>query len=202
MATQPAEITRLMDNARNHVPGALDATIKLELFNVLDEILQASNFWQEEIEVSTRPGKTTYDLAGAEDGAIVSLLGCVNAAGTPVTAAMPTPGALELAREPTTAEVLTVTVAYTVVDPAGSDDYPRVPDGLIQKYHIGILAGVVGRMMAQPAKPYTNERMAIFNIRKFTGAVAECRSAVKHGNIHGGQTWRFPRFAPGRQRRG
>lgn len=201
MATQTPELTRLMENARIHLPGALDATLKLELFNTLDAFLQGSKFWREEIEYTASPGRTSYELVGTEMGAITDLMSNVNSLGTPVRASMDVLGTLVLVTEPSQSEELTATVAYTVVDPVGSDDYPRIPDELLHKYGAGILAGLVGRMMSQPAKPYTNERLAIFNLRTFTGAVAQARASVKHKNIYGGQSWRFPAFARGNQRR-
>jgi hypothetical protein len=198
--TESREITRLMDNARLHVPGALDAALKLELFNTFDDFLQRSLFWQESIDYMTSVGRTSYELAGTEDGAIVSLVSNVNGSDTPIRATMDTLGAIELAITPAQVEELTATVAYTVVDPVDVDDYPRIPDLLLSKYGAGILAGLIARMMSQPAKPYTNERLAIFNSRKFNAAVATARAAVAHANLHGGQTWRFPSFGPGSQR--
>jgi len=200
MATQTPELTRLMSNARVHIPGALDDTLKLELHNTLAEFLLKTKFWREQIEYTVRPGRTAYELAGTESGAIFALVANLNSNGNPVAASMATAGTLDLTNDPGTVEVLTAEVALTVVDPDASDDYPQIPDDLLVMYGEGILAGLVGRMMSQPAKPYTNERMGIFNLRKFNVSVATARAAVAHKNIHGGQAWRFPPFASGHQR--
>jgi hypothetical protein len=200
MATQTPELTRLMDNARVHLPGALDAALKLELFNVLDQFLQDTKFWQEDIDYVTRSGRTEYVLVGTEQGVITDLLNNVNANGSPVRASMPTLGTLVLGRDPTPSETLTATVAYTVVDPVGSDDYPQIPDELLYKYGRGITDGVVGAMMLQAAKPYTNQQLAVYHTRKFNGAIAQARADVAHRNVQGGQNWRYPAFAHGSQR--
>lgn len=200
MTVQTAELTRLMSNARIYLPGALDDGLKLELFNVLNDFLQQSKFWREDIDYTANSTRTSYELAGTEEGAITELVANVDSNGNSVPATMDILGTLALKTAPSQTQVYTATVAYTVVDPTDANSYPQFPDGLLQKYGEGILAGLLGKMMSQPAKPWTNERMAIFNLRKFAGAVANARAAVRHKNLYGGQTWHFPKFAGGRQR--
>lgn len=195
------EQLRLMSNIRVAVPGALDDAIRLELFNTLDQFLQETNFWQEEIDFTVTSGVMSYVLTPTEPGSIIALLAHTNAELVPVRATMALPGTVDLVNDPLTGEVYTATVSMTVVDPVDADDMPEMPDGLLLKYGAGITSGVIGRMMAQPAKPYTNERMGIYNTRLFRGTIANARSAVLHKNIQGGQTWRFPRtFKSGSQR--
>lgn len=189
-----------MANARVHLPGALDSMLKLELFNVIDEICKKSKFWQEEIDYTVTTGRTSYELAGVEDGQIIELLKNTNENDNPVAAWMDPIGTVVLRNDPTTGDVYTATVVYTVVDPVGSDDYPIIPDELLHKYGAGILDGVIGAMMAHPAKPYSNQQLAVFHTRKFAGAVAQARADVRHKHLYDGQTWRFPSFARGSQR--
>ena len=200
MAHQSPELLRLMDNARVHLPGALDSALKLELFNVLDEFCQRSKYWQEEIEITTTADQTEYQIAGVEDGQIIDLLYVVNENGSTVAASMPLLGTVVLRTEPEGGVVLTIGVAYTAVDPVSTDDYPVIPDELLHKYGKGILHGLVGAMMTHPAKPYSNQQLAVFHTRKFAGAVAQARADVRHKNLYDGQTWRFPGFAAGSQR--
>jgi hypothetical protein len=200
MATQAPELNRLMDNARVHLPGALDAGLKLELFNTLDEFLQGSKFWQEDIEYTARAGRTSYEVIGTEAGAVIELMANVNSSGRDVSASMPALGTLVLRADPMQTDTFTATVAYTVVDPMGTEDYPVIPEGALIKYGDGIKAGLIARMMLQPAKPYTNQQLAVLNMRKFNGTIAQARADVRHRNVYDGQTWRFPSFARGRQR--
>ena len=51
-----ADITRLMNNARDRLAGATDPLMQRELFNVMDEFFKGSNVWNEDIEL-TVPGK-------------------------------------------------------------------------------------------------------------------------------------------------
>lgn len=207
--TLTPELTRLMNNVRTYVPGAIDAALKLELFNTLDEFLRATNFWQEDVDFATElntaaagttPDNLDYEVIGGEPGYIISLLGVVNSADVPVSATMPTLGTVTVTNSPSTVETLTATVSYTVVDPVDNNDYPQMPEGLLQRWGAGIMYGIIGRMQAQPAKPYTNSQLAIFNLRKFDAEVARARTAVLHANTYGAQSWSFPKFAPGRQR--
>lgn len=189
-----------MNNARVYLPGVLDTGLELELFNVFDEFLQKSKFWQEDINYTTILNTTSYALTGTQPGAMTDLMTNVNANGAYIAASMGTLATLDLVASPTQVEVLTATVAYTVFDPADVNGYPQIPADMLHKYGVGILAGLIGRMMTQPAKPWTNQQLGIFNIRKFNGTVAQARADVRHENIYDGQTWRYPNFARGRQR--
>jgi hypothetical protein len=193
-------ITRLFTNARVHLPGVLDAAMKLELYNVLDDFLQRTNFWQEEIDYVTVAGQQEYTLVPTEDGQAIALLNNVNEQGGGVAATMSGLTVVRLATEPSeSGQTLTATVSFTVNQTDG-DDIPVYPDDLLEKYGQTILHGLVGNVMAQPAKPYSNQQLSVFNIRKYNGGVANAYAEVKHQNIHGGQRWRFPSFAGGSQR--
>lgn len=196
--TSPA-INRFMNNARVHLPGALDSAIQQEFFNVLDDFCQKSKIWQEEIEVNIETGETEYEIVASEPGTIVSLISFNNSNGIPVACSMATPGTIVLDAEPSNDDTCTAIVSLTVVDPTAGD-YPQFPEWLLQNYFTGLVDGVVGRMMAQPAKPYSNERMAIYRTRLFNDARARARSEASKKNLHGGQAWRFPQsFAPCRR---
>jgi hypothetical protein len=175
------------------VPGALDGLIQLELFNTLNEFLTTTLAWQEDITFTTVVDRTEYELSESEPASIILLLKTTNADGAPVSASMETPGTLVLTLEPATVEVFTAKVALTVVDPVDSFNYPKMPVWLLKRHYDVVLAGCLSRVMAQPAKPYTNERLAVFNARKFKSGMAAARAAVLHQNKLGGQRWQFPR---------
>src|SRR6478736_888743 len=111
-------IDRLFANSRIHLPGALDSALKLELFNVLDDFLQRSLFWQEDIDYVTVADQDTYTLTVTEGGKIISFLNNVNEAGSGVAATMAALGVVTLVTEPSVSgDTLTATFAKTVVDP-------------------------------------------------------------------------------------
>lgn len=192
-------LNRLMNNARVHLPGALDSALQQELFNALDDFCQGSRIWQEKIEVSARVDQTDYDIIPSEPGSIISLLAVVNDNDLPERATMEVPGTLVLASAPSAAATYIATVSLTVVDPT-TNDYPQFPDWFLQQYGQPLLDGVVGKMMSQVAKPYSNERMAIYHLRLFRNGIARARAEALRKNLQGAQAWRFPQsFAPCRR---
>lgn len=197
-----ADMNRLMDNARVKLPGALDATIQLELFAVLNEFFQASNLWYEDIAFSVtpttqtyleNPSAYTYELIPLEDGTINRLMTVVDSAGFPQSGIMPTPGFVTLQHSPNKADTFIARVGKTVTDPTATDGSPIFPDWVMNKYGNDILDGVLGRMMAQIAKPYSSPALASVYVRKFKQSINKARAEAMHGNLYRGQSWRFPR---------
>jgi len=200
MATHPDDLLRLMKNIRIHAPGAVDPVIKLELFNAFDEFFRDSGVWEQEINFTIRSGKSDYEI-WPDSGAIITLMSLVNATNIPVPATMEEPGIIILNTEPSNTEVLTATVKVTVADPNDTDDYPYIPSWLLKRYYTTLLDGTVSKLMMQPAKPYTNERLGIVHMRKFRSGIAVAQSQSRHKNLHGGVRWQFPTgFRAGSQR--
>lgn len=189
------DLTRLMNNVRLRVPGALDSAIQLELFNVLDEFLRETNVWQEAINFRTRAATADYSIEPESVSTIVRLIKLQNSDEIDVAATMELPGELVLKLEPSATETLTATVALTVNDPVNRENYPEFPAWILDKYWLGFVDGILSRMMSMPAKPYSNTQLAIFHGRKFAGLKATAKSEVLHKNLHNGQAWRFPSFA-------
>jgi hypothetical protein len=183
-----------MTDARVHLPGALDAAIQQVMFSALDEFFRASNVWQEDVPVPITPGVVTYDVDPEDvtSSKTVRLMQVLNTALVPVFATMETIGELVLGNTPVTAEVLTATIAVTVGDPTSSDGFPIFPSWLMEKYREGFLCGVLGKMMMQPAKVYSNQTLAVYHLRRFEGVKSQAKSDVRHKNIYGAQAWRFP----------
>lgn len=195
-----AELTRLMSNARVHLPGAIDENLKLELFNVLNQFFGDSNIWQEEIPFRVSSTGTEYPIEQESVSSIVRLLAVTNSDDTPVSATMAVPGELVLTSASGRSDTYTAVVSLTVKDPIQRDGYPEFPVWTLTKYGDGVLEGLLARMMAQPAKPYTNAQMSIFHMRKFNGAVSQAKFEALHKNVNNGQTWRFPRSFATRRR--
>ncbi len=195
-----ADMNRLMDHARIRLPGALDAALQMELFAVMNEFLQASNLWFEDIQFAVTPttqsyldvpGDYTYELI-PDQGAITRLQGVVDSKGFSVIASMPVLGQLIVAYSPTVADTYTARVSLTVTDPVTRDGYPEFPDWILNKYGNDILEGLLGRMMTQIAKPYTSTAGAQFHLRNFKQAVSQAKVEASHKNVYRGQNWRFP----------
>jgi hypothetical protein len=196
-----ADITRLMNNARIKLPGALDSTIQLEMFGALDDFFQASNIWTEDIAFAVTPPSDTYTIYPGNDGIINRLMSLVNSDGVMQQATMYTPGEIRLQFAPSQADTFTARVAKTVTDPTDNENFPVFPDWVVGKYGNDILDGVLGRMMGQIAKPYSSPSLAVFHLRKFQQTINKARAEAMHGNVYRAQNWRFPQsYASARHR--
>lgn len=188
-----ATTDRLMANVRIHVPGATDAVLQYELYNVMNDFFQDSNIWQEDIPFKVKSGINEYQIEQSSVSSIVRLLYMVNSSNYAVFGTMLTPGDIVLDVTPSNADTFTATVALTVDDPVAKSGFPEFPEWVLDKYMTGIVDGLVGRMMAQPVKPYSNPQLALLRQRSFRATVAQAKAEALHKNINNGQTWRFPR---------
>lgn len=193
-----AETDRLMDNARIHVVGATDTALQLEMFNVLQEFFQDSNIWTEKVDFQVTaaddPADTIYYVEPESEASINRLMGIVNSANLPVYGSMTTPGEIVLNTQPSQDDVYTAEIALTVNDPVARDGFAECPVWILNKYGLGIMHGLVARMMSQPAKPFTNVAMAAYHQKKFRGAVTLATNEAQHKNVNNAQAWCFPRF--------
>ncbi len=206
------DVTRLFNNARTRLNGALDDVLQYELFNVMDDFLKGSNAWLEDIDVpipGMDPVGTIYDVVPDTPSVINQLMWVYEVPesdtilrGPPMPATMSTPGELVLGRQPSNDTTVRVTVALTVQDPVTRDGYVQFPAWILAKYRAVILDGLLGKMMSQPGKPYTNTQMSIFHLRKFNAKTASARVEVQRNNKYRAQAWVFPGFARGSQRGG
>lgn len=205
MTFAPADINRLMDNARINLPGALDGAIQLEMFNLLNDFFQATNIWTEDITFAV----TTANILGSttlivpSSGVINRLMYVITADRSQRNMGMREPGVLEFIDVPGTSETWTARVALTVTDPIPTTGkiagFPQAPGWILAKYSNGLLDGLLGRMMMQVSKSYSNPRLGTMKLRNYNNAVATARSEARHQNLYGGQTWKFPGFARGHQ---
>lgn len=204
-----ADMNRLMDNARIRLPGALDAAMKFELFSVLDEFFRATNVWKEDITFSVTPTTDTYQenptaytysIVPLEDGTINRLEVVFDSGGSPRPATMSIPGEIILSSSPNEPDTFTARVYKSVKDPVTRDGYPVLPAWIMVKYGVDILDGLLGRMMSQIAKPYSNPPIAAVHLRKFKQAMNQAKAEAMHGNVYRGQRWLFPQSFSVRRR--
>lgn len=196
-----ADLNRLMDNLRIRLPGAVDDTIKLELFNVLKEFFDRSNCWYNDIEFAVTSGVKEYTITPLDLASPLRLIGVVDNNELALRAFYALPDQLTLDRAPNEDATYTARIALTVNDPVTREGYPDFPDWVLDKYMDGLIDGVLGRMMSQIAKPYTNERMGIYHMRRFRNVMAQAKVEAQHENVYRGQNWRFPQtFARRRAR--
>lgn len=194
MTSIPADVERLMNDIRTRLPGAIDDAIKREYFVTMREFFDTANIWTEEVEFDTESGETEYEVTQTENSQIIRLERVLDQNDRPVAAVMDEPGTITLGFEPTSEETFIATLILNVDDPTDRDDFPQFPSWILKKYMEGIMDGILGRMMSQPAKPYANERLAIYHMRRFRVAMVKAKTEWRHGQLFGAQRWQFPRF--------
>lgn len=187
------DYARLINQAIVELPGATDAGIRQMLFEVFHEFFTETDSWQEEISVSILVDtKTPYRLVIAEGGEFVRLLGIVNTRGTSQPAVADMVGVVTLRDTPSVADTWTATVSKTVGIPVDRAGAPLVPDWVVSRWEPELIAGLLGRMMMQSKKPFSNMALAKYHLQRFRNGLGRVKSAVLHGNLKGANTWRYP----------
>jgi hypothetical protein len=195
---------RLIKNARVSLPGSLDDAILLEFFNVMDQFFRDSGVWSEDIGFSVLandPVGTVYAIDPLGVSYIVRLFSVFNGQGQQHAAIMEIPGEVTLLTPPGYDGIFVASVMLSVADPVQEDRLPEFPEWVLQKYSQGILHGLLGRMMAQPAKPYTNAQLAAAHLGAFRKTISVASTESIHLNVHGAQSWIFPQSFSTRSRR-
>lgn len=183
-----------MNQARMKLPGASDLGIKAELYEALREFFEDTNAWTEVIPITVEADVTEYRLVVREGGRVIRLIGVRDHNQSPISAFMPELGTVTLTNTPNTTPPSDweVKVVKNVVLPTQRDDMPVAPDDLFVQYFTTLLDGVLGRMMGQSAKSYSNNQMSVYHLRRFRSGIVGARTAVKRMNTVGAQTWSYP----------
>lgn len=217
MPLEAQDVQFLLDSCRVKLPGATDANIKHELFSTVKEFLNDSDAWLETINLLVTAGTQEYALTPKSGGQIISLMAVLDGLRLPVKAAMPEFGTLtvyqavnvtsvaqaptDLSRTATTPWI--VQVVKNVKLPTTKDQVPIVPDFVLSVYSEYIKDGVLGRMMTEQAKPYTNLQMGAMHLKRYRDGIGIARTKSWSQNLVGGQRWAFPQnFATRSQRSG
>lgn len=187
---------RIVDSARSRLPGAVDNNIYFEMQPVLDEFFRMSHCWRERILVPVLSGVLDYELESVDlPSRVTSLLAFVTTEGTSIGATMIIPGTMTLTRAINDPADYYAWVTLTIANRTTNALYPRFPQWVADRHSDTIADGIVGRLMGQPAKPYSSPQHALFYSRKFRARCQEIRGETSRQNLAGGQNWRFPRFA-------
>lgn len=203
-------ITRIVDTARIHAPGAGDGVMRLEFFAMLKEFFQRSDSWRQSLTINVEPGCRDYDLVSADHGFINRLmfLGRMEPeqANPDLSFHRPPPSArsgelvrpgafdavLRLHHMPQAVEPWVAEFSMTVCDPTDEDGIAEFPGWIAEKYQDGLVDGLLMKLMAHPAKPYSNKELAMYHGRKFNVCVGQARTDTRHGNTYGSQRWQYP----------
>jgi len=195
MALDPRETQQLLAQAQIKLTGASEAGIKAELYDVLKEFFEDSSCWQEDIPFLPVANQTEYLLAPAQDGQIIRLNGVWDGNLSPVESYMPDFATLILRWPPQSDSPANffARVTKTVTLPITRDALPVAPDWTLRVYSIHILDGLVGKMMGQQQKTYSNNTMAAYHLKRFRTGIQLAKVAAERANLKGAQNWSYPR---------
>lgn len=189
-------VNQLLDNLRIGLPGALDGTIRLELFNTVDELCRTAKVYRTEYPVTLLEGVTTYDISVA--GKIIVTLYAVAHDRLDLSGAFhdQIDGQIVIPDVPTAQDVVDPLLLDVALAPAPGIDDPAawMPKTLYERYYQALLHGTLARMMSQTAKPYSDRTMATYHGRRFRNLMALARHDAVEGGAPAAQPWRFPKF--------
>jgi hypothetical protein len=188
-------VDRIMDSARQRLPGAVDNNIYFELHGVLEEFFRMSQCWRERIHVEIIADTVEYEVFSNEMlSNIISLISFENGDGSPFAATLPRPNLLYTPKQYELGDYYMWAV-LNVTSPTNDEKYPRFPQWVTDRYAEALSDGVCGRLMAMPAKPYSSPTHAAYYARRFKQAAMNAKIEANRQNLTGGQAWRFPTFA-------
>ncbi len=187
----PTDVTQLLNRAKTMLVGVADPMLRTELFDVLSEFFNDSSSWTELITLNVNSTTTRYLLTPTE-GQIIRLESVLDGNLSRVPALMADVGTLILAHAPNATTQYFVTVTKNVCLPNTKDMTPIGPDWVLPLWHVGILDGLLGKLMNQLAKPYSNTEKAAYHLKRFRDAIARARVSKQRANTRGTQAWRFP----------
>lgn len=187
------DYARLINQAIVELPGASDQGIRQALFEVFHEFFTTTNSWQETITVSIVANTVAYSLVIAESGEFVRLLDLLDTNGTPQPAISDMVGNITLRDIPSAAATWSAIISKTVGSPLERDGKPQIPDWTVSRWEPVLSAGLLGRMMMQSRKPFSNQPLGRYWLQKFRNGMGEVKSAVIHGGLYGANTWSYPR---------
>jgi hypothetical protein len=196
---------QLMNLARVKLVGASDKGLAAEFFDVLSEFLSGTSAWTQDITVPYNTTTRVYPVFVSE-GQIIRLLGVADWGSqvpspntNPATAVVGAPALLTsdfanivFKNVPNTTGYFNVSVVVNTKLPTDKHMIPDAPDWLLPVHHAGLLDGLLGRMMTQPEKSYTDKTQGAYHLKRFRDAIGRGRAATLQANTRGGTAWRFP----------
>jgi hypothetical protein len=214
MPFNPLDVEYVLNECRIKLPGSADSGIKQELWGVIKEFLQDTNSWIEHQKLLVTANVCHYDVTPRDGGQIIRLIGVLDGNRVPVSATMSNLGRLEIHQQINISSVdvpLTdrstasnhpwkFCIVKNIVFPQTKDQLPIAPDFVLRVYSGTIVDGVLGKMMMQQSKAYSNVALGKYHMQRFRDGIGIARNDAWNQNVLGGQRWRFPQgFAAGSQ---
>jgi hypothetical protein len=189
------DFEQLMNQAKVKLVGASEGGLKGELYDVLTEFFNDSHAWTEHVAFTVIPHQHHYHISVSE-GIIFYLNGIHAPQHAFVPALMPDAGPngaeLVIKHAATTNLTYYAEVVKNCSLPTSRDMLPIAPDWVLPRYHVGILDGLLGKMMHDKNKSYADAVGSTYHLKRFRDAIARARVDKLRANTMGSSAWRFP----------
>lgn len=198
---------QLMTQATVKLTGASMKGLAAEFYDVLSEFINDSSIWTEDVTVPYTAGNKVFDVFPPE-GQIIRLSG-VRDWGTTVpsdnapagnSGILFVPALLSegldkiiVKERPNTNGYYQVNlVLNTALPTTGDMMIPQAPHWLLPVWHVGLLDGLLGKMMTQVNKSYSNPQQGAYHLKRFRDAIQRARVSKLRSSTNGASAWRFP----------
>jgi hypothetical protein len=185
-------LERLYDNVQSQVPAVGLAAVKMAAWNTVEDFYIRSTSRRETVYWQMAVGISMVDFNPFDETWLVAWV--LSFCGIHRGKVVP-PGELWDLDYPSGARKGTVLLA---LKPVSFD--ANLPPELWSTWFETILDGTLGRLYAQPAKPYTSPQLAQYHMNAFNAGVKRARDTAQRGNTDGPGRWAFPYFAGGRRK--
>lgn len=191
-------------------PGIVRQVAKREVLLAIREFYEQSFAWRVVIgPKNVVAGKSTYTLSPYDTYSNIVGVLCVEfggkglkhynrrpageedtAATTPTGFYLPSPDMVRLWPTPQAA-LANGLILYVALTPKISVQH--VPRIAATHHYDAILDGALGRLLAHPAKPYSNTVLGEYHLKRFRTAIGKYKGLAIQGH-NGSQSWSFPSF--------
>jgi len=203
---QKQDWDQLMNLAQVKLTGASQKGLAAEFYDVLSEFMNDSSIWTHDITVPYTAGNREFPLF-VNEGQIIRLSG-VRDWGSIVpsenghagnSGILFVPALLNehldkiiVKNRPNTNGYYQVNVVLNTNLPVGHEMIPTAPGWLLPVWHVGLLDGLLGKMMTQVSKSYSNAQQGAYHLKRFRDAIARARTSKLRSSTNGASAWRFP----------
>jgi len=193
---------RLFADIKSVIPGAIDAVIRQELWRAVEDFLYETNAWIEEIPVIILPDITAYVVTPTSNSSLERLMivydpqhpyGARNWVHSGIS--FSPPDTIHLAHSPSTETLWMAVFSKNIADPPDASGYPIFPasaEWIVDRYRDAFRYCTLAYLFMQPAKPYSNPKLAAVNSQEYVSLRARARTEINHANVYNGQRWSFP----------
>ena len=202
------DFEQLMTQAVAKLVGVAEGALRAEFYDVLTEFFNDSSCWTEHVTFQYQPNIIGYPL-NVSEGQIIRLNGVgdwgpVTPPGLTTTITPGLPGPLFM---PALMPHIGLVILQNIPDrqgyaqalftlncslPPSRDGVPIAPDWVLPVWHVGLLDGLLGKMMTSPNKSYSNLQQGTYHLKRFRDAIARARVSKLRANTLGSGAWRFP----------